>query len=328
LATEMETVTIKSGQQLHIVRVAAPDAEWKEPIMKVLGHKGDPWVDTIRMTLEQSLEGVQCYYYLGLLDGEIVGNITSTEATEVGVGILGHVFTNPSHRRKGICTALMETVTGDFGARGGQAMTLGTGHDSPPYHIYSSFGFAGIGTSGRMIWEARPGFLNDYFAADSTDVADISWPDWPRLDLLYTIPTGSFLRGIYFTHYGPSEYEDYLPRLWKLTTDTECGQSKVLIKPGGEVVGHALLLPDPHWHRDVWLLDLFVHPDFYPATGELLAAIELPPARKVQAYADSQSPEKIQLLQEAGFHQEAVLRNQIVNTEGQHLDVHVFAATE
>ena len=67
-----------------------------------------------------------------------------------------------------------------------------------------------------------------------------------------------------------------------------------------------------------------MHPDSYPAAGELLAALELPPGRKVQAYADSQSPEKIQLLETAGFHQEAVLRNQIVNTEGQQLDVHIL----
>lgn len=327
MVTEMEMVTIKSGEQLQIIRVAGPDAEWKEPIIKTLQHKGEPCVSTIQMTLEQPLEGVQCYYYLGLLDGKIASNITTAEAPEVGVGILGHVFTNPSHRRKGICTALMETVTSDFTGRGGGAMTLGTGYDSPAYHIYHRFGFASIGTSGRMIWQVRRGFLDDYFAADSADVADISWPDWPRLDLLYTIPTGSFLRGIYFTHYGPSEYEAYFPRLSQLTTDTESAQSKVLVKPGGEVVGHALLVPDPRWHNDVWLLDLFVHPDFYPAAGELLAAIELPAGRKVQAYADSQSPEKIQLLEAAGFHQEAVLRNQIVNAERQQLDVHVFAAS-
>lgn len=324
MVTEMEMVTIKSGEQLQIIRVAGPDAEWKEPIMKTLHHKDEGWLGTIQMTLEQPLEGVQCYYYLGLLDGEIVSNITTTEAPEVGVGILGHVFTNPSHRRKGICTALMETVTSDFTARGGRAMTLGTGYDSPAYYIYASFGFAGIGTSGWMIWQVRPGFLDDYFAADSTDVADISWPDWARLDLLYTIPSGSFLRGIYFMQYGSSHYEDDFARLSQLTTDTESAQSKVLIKPGGEVVGHALLLPDPRWHNDVWLLDLFVHPDFYPAAGELLAAIELPPGRKVQAYADSQSHEKIQLLEAAGFHQETVLRNQIINPEGEYLDVHIF----
>jgi len=322
--THLHTIKIKSGQELEIIRVAAPDAQWKEPIVEALQHKGESWVSTIQMTLEQSLEGVQCYYYLGLLDGEIVGNITSTEATEVGVGILGHVFTSPSHRRKGICTALMEALIGDFAARDGGAMTLATAHDSPAYHIYASFGFAGVGTSGKMIWEAQPGFLDDYFVAGPTEVTDISWPDWARLDLLYTIPGGSFLRGIYFTHYGISRYEDSFLRLSQLTTDTESAQSKVLMKPGGQVVGHALLVPDPRWQNHVWLLDLFVHPDFCPAAGELLTAIELPPGRKVQAYADSQSPEKVQLLEGAGFHQEAVLRNQIINPEGQHLDVHIL----
>jgi len=328
LVTAMGTVTIKSGEELRIIRVAGPDAEWKEPIMKALGHKGGPWVSTIQMTLEQPLEGVQCYYYLGLLDGEIAGNITTTEATEVGVGILGHVFTSPSHRRKGICMALMEALTGDFAARGGGAMTLATGHDSPAYHIYRGFGFAGIGTSGRMIWQARPDFVEQYFSAGPTEVRDITWPDWAMLDLLYKIEAGSFLRGIYFTHYGPSSYESLFPQLLRLAEENEDVQAKVLAKPGGEVVGHAMLVPDPRWHNDVWLLDFFVHPDFCPAAGELLAAIELPPGRKVQAYADSHSPEKIQLLEAAGFHQETVLRNQIINTEGEPLDVHVFAVTK
>ena len=115
--------------------------------------------------------------------------------------------------------------------------------------------------------------------------------------------------------------------------DLGCGDGALTIQiaelvPDGEVVGHALLLPDPRWHNDIWLLDLFVHPDFCPAASGLLAAIELPPGRKVQAYADSQSPEKIQLLEGAGFHQEVVLRNQIVNTEGEHLDVHIFTTSD
>lgn len=49
---------------------------------------------------QQHLEGVHCYYYLGLLEGEIAANITTIEATEVGVGILDHVFTRPAHRRR------------------------------------------------------------------------------------------------------------------------------------------------------------------------------------------------------------------------------------
>ncbi|MCK4324841.1 MAG: GNAT family N-acetyltransferase, partial [Armatimonadetes bacterium] len=250
LVTAMGTVTVKSGEQLRIIRVAGPDAEWKEPIMKALGHKGGPWVGTIRMTLEQSLEGVQCYYYLGLLDEEIVGNITSTEAIKVGVGILGHVFTSPSHRRKGICTALMEALTGDFAARGGGAMTLATGYDSPPYHIYASFGFQGVGKSTAMIWEAQPDFVEQYFSAGPTEVRNITWPDWALLDMLYKTEPGSFLRSIYFTHYGPSSYESLFPQLLSLAEENEDAQAKVLAKPGGEVVGHALLVPDPRWHND------------------------------------------------------------------------------
>jgi len=105
-------------------------------------------------------------------------------------------------------------------------------------------------------------------------------------------------------------------------------QSKVLAKPSGEVVGHALLLPDPRWEGNVLLLDLFVHPHFYQAAAELLEAIELPPGTKVQAYADSRSPEKVELLKQRGFEQEAVLPGQLRDADGELLDVIVLTTVE
>ena len=176
-----------------------------------------------------------------------------------------------------------------------------------------------------MIWEAEASFLASYFSPGATTVRDVRWPDWALLDLLYKIEPGSFLRGVYHAHYGLASYEGCFLRFYRLLQE-ESGQSKVLAKSGGEVVGHALLLPDPRWNNNVLLLDLFIHPGFYDAGGELLAAIELPPGRKVQAYADSQSPEKVELLERRGFQQEAVLHGQLVNAENEPLDVVILSA--
>ncbi len=325
MITEMTSVRLKSGETMQIVRVTAPDAQWKRPVMNFLQHKGELWMEALQVIFDQSLEGLEGYFYLALLDGEIVGNIMSTEAAQEKVGIVGHVFTHPDHRGKGICTAIMEVLTQDFIARGGRGMTLATGYSGSADQLYYSFGFRPVRETGYMIWEAEASFLDNYFSPGATTVRDIRWPDWALLDLLYKIESGSFLRGVYHAHYGLGDYEGCFLRFYRLMEQPPA-QSRVLAKSEGEVVGHALLLPDPRWNNNVLLLDLFIHPGFYDAGGELLAAIELPAGRKVQAYADSQSPEKVELLKRRGFQQEAILQGQLLNAENDSLDVIILSA--
>ncbi len=324
MTKEMGNVALKSGQTMRIVRVDAPDPDWKQPVLDFLQHKGELWVEANRLMLEQQLEGIQTYFYLAMSGEQIVGNIMTIEAVEAGVGILGHVFTAAEHRRKGICAAIMEVLTRDFVGRGGRGMTLSTGYRSPAYHIYRRFGFRGLGETGKMIWEAESDFLGNYFASGITEVRDIHWPDWCLLDLLYKIESGSFLRGVYHGHHGLAGYEGCFVRFHRLIQEPP-SQSKVLTKSGGEVVGHALLLPDPRWKKDVLLLDLFIHPHFYQAGAELLEAIELPPDIKVQAHADGRSPEKVELLKQRGFAQEAMLPGQLRDADGEPLDVIILS---
>ena len=324
MTREMGSVTLKSGQTMQIVRVAAPDPDWKQPVLDFLQHKGEPWEEANRLVLEQQLERVQIYFYLAMSGEQITGNITTIEAVEAGVSILGHVFTAPEHRRKGICAAIMEVLTRDFVERGGRGMTLGASYDGPAYHIYRSFGFRSVGQTGKMIWEAEAGFLANYFSPGATTVRDVGWADWALLDLLYKIESGSFLRGVYHGHYGLGSYEGCFVRFHRLIQEPP-SQSKVLTKGGGEVVGHALLLPDPRWKKDVLLLDLFIHPHFYDAGAELLEAIDLPPGVKVQSYADGRSPEKVDLLKQRGFAQEALLSGQLRDVDGEPLDVIILS---
>ncbi len=293
-------------------------------MLDFLQHKGEPWEDATRLILEQQLEGIQSYFYLAMSDEGITGNIITIEAAEAGVGILGHVFTAAEHRRKGICSAIMEVLMRDFGGRGGRGMTLGAAREGPAYHIYESFGFRGVGETGNMIWEAESGFLANYFSPGATTVRDVCWADWALLDLLYKTESGSFLRGAYYTHCGPSSYENCFVRFYNLIQEPP-SQSKVLAKPSGEVVGHALLLPDPRWKKDVLLLDMFVHPHFYQAAAELLEAIDLLPGVKVQAYADGRSLQKVDLLKQRGFAQEALLSGQLRDVDGEPLDVIILS---
>ena len=321
--TELKTVQLKSQEEFTVIRVAAPAPEWEERLVGVVGHKGEPWVGALRLVLAEELPGLEVYVYLGLLEGETIGNIMSTEATAPRVGILGNVFTAPAHRRKGVCAALMAAFTEDFLKRGGRAMTLGTGHDSPAYHIYDRFGFRGVGQTGRMIWEAQPGFLTDYFGAGPTTVRGIAWPDWALLDLLYSIEESDYLRNVCFAQYGPNGYEGLFPQLHDLA-ERAPARSHVLMKDGGQVVAHASLLPDPRWPGSVLLLDVFTHPDFRQSAAELLAALAFPPHAKIQAHAEATSAGKIALLKGRGLREEAILRNQLLRAD-QRLDVIVLS---
>ena len=81
-------------------------------------------------------------FYLGVIEGEAVGNIMTVE--HGGIGILGHVYTLPEQRRKGIASRIMAAQMKDFQERGGRTLTLGTGFDSPAYWIYQGYGFRSI----------------------------------------------------------------------------------------------------------------------------------------------------------------------------------------
>lgn len=311
MLTELKTVYLKSHEEMTVARVSTPAPEWEERLVGFLEHKGEPWVSDLQVILSQQLAGLEVHFYVGMLAGAVVGTAMTTEATAPRVGMVGHVFTAPEHRRKGICMALMEALTTDFVSRGGQGMTLGTGHKGLAYHIYHSFGFRSVANTGRMIWEAQRGFLGDYFAAGPTSVRDIAWPDWALLDLLYTVQEGDYLRSVRLEQYRPAAYEAKFTGLRRLLGEPSA-QSKILQKETGEVVGHATLLPDPRWQNSVLLLDVFVHPNYCQAGRALLKALEFPADRKIQAYAEAASQEKIALLNDRGLEEEAILRNQLV----------------
>jgi len=323
LVTELKTVPLKSNERMSLVKLTAPQPEWEERIIDFLRHKGEPWISQLQLILQEELPGLEVNFYLGLVAGEVAGNIMTVEASSPRVGILSHVFTAPAHRRKGICGTLMETLTADFVSRGGRAMTLGTGYDSPAFHIYASFGFRSVANAGRMIWEAQPDFIKDYFTTGPTMVRDIAWPHWALLDLLYTVEEGDFLRSVRFAQYRPASYEHLFTELRDLVAQPPA-QSKVLAKDSGEVVGHATLLPDPRWQNSVLLLDIFIHPNFYEAGSELLEAIEFPAHTKIQAYAEAAAERKIALLKARGLEEEAILRRQLA-ADGQPVDVVVLS---
>ena len=131
--SELGESTLKSGEIAKIARVRTPDSEWGPRLIPFLAHKGGVWNWQNERTLLGEIGRLESYYYVARVGDEIYSTICTWEHR--GAGILGHVFTEPKHRRKGACKAIMDVQLRDFGERGGEALYLSTGFDSVAWHI-------------------------------------------------------------------------------------------------------------------------------------------------------------------------------------------------
>jgi len=324
MKTHLRSVKLKTGEMMDILRVTAPDAEFRERILVYLAHKGMPWMVPMEEHLAGELEGLKQYFYIGVVGDEIIGNASSVEALERPVGILQHVFTPPERRRQGICSSIIRTYADDFEARGGRAAYLHTGYDSPAYHIYRSVGFVGYRDTGIMERFTDPSFHEDFWARRPTIVRDTRWADWALLDALFGIEEGWYLRTIHHRQWGRSGYEGQYVHAREEMTHGEIVQMKVLEAQNGAVVGLAYLSRDRLFRGDTWLLDLFVHPHYYDDAVRLLQAMDLDRHAKVQCYGDATQPEKAEMIEAVGFRQEAFLPAQVRRGE-EWLAVTVYA---
>ena len=176
---QLDRITLKSGEVVQAGVVQGPDLDWAERVETLLSHKGSSW----RWGNEQVLRtetGLDVFFYLLHRDGDPFANIMTIEYR--GVGLLGHVYTRPEDRRQGAAMQLMACLMGHFRQRGGQALFLGTGYDTPPYHIYRVNGFAGVELeSGYMDYysTSQDEFEGAYFAPGSTAIEPVGWLHWP-----------------------------------------------------------------------------------------------------------------------------------------------------
>jgi len=323
--THLRSMQLKTGETMDIFRVSAPDEEFRERILAFLHHKGQPWQIPMEQNLDAELEGLGQHFYIGVIGEEIVGNASSVEGLERPVGILQHVFTPPARRRQGICSAIIRAYAEDFDARGGRAAYLHTGYDSPAYHIYKAAGFVGYLDTGIMERFPDPHFHEDFWAPRPVTVRDTRWADWALLDALFGIGDGWFLRSIYGRHWGRSGYEGQYVNNRKELAEGRLAQMKVLEAENGAVVGLAQLGPDPIFRGDTWLLDFFVHPNYYGEGERLLAATDLRRGAKVQCYCEPTQPEKARMLEAVGFSAETTLPRQVRLGEAW-LDLTIYAA--
>ena len=307
--TKLDEVEIKSGEPMEIGVVTAPDPEYMERLHDHLQHKGDPWIWHVDKATEGKLDELETRFYIGKIGDEIASNVMIVEHADVG--ILGHVFTKEHHRRKGAYKAVMAKQMEDCGARGTKLLYLGTGYDSAAYWIYHSFGFRSVAEgSGQMRFAWDESFEQEFLSGSDCKPEPVKWHHWPTTNVLTMQKEGDYLRSISCGHFGWASFEGGFVNLKKELEEKDTPQCNVLTTSNGAVVGMATLRPDARWKGQVFLLDIFVHPNFSDHTVELIESLRLPRA-KVQCYADSQSTAKIEAFEASGFKREGVLEEQI-----------------
>ena len=316
-------VGLKTGEQMEVGVITAPDESHAEEVKQFLGHKPGNYKWHIERCVTEVLDALETRFYVGKLDGRVITNIMTVEYE--GIGILGHVFTLPEQRRKGACKGVMGYQMEDFRQRAGRALYLGTGYNSHPYYIYHSFGFESVfPESGFMKYPVNSDFEERYFAPTSAEPKSVEWHDWPKVTALSGIVGWDTLRSLKWDVYGPTNMEGgFLSFKHDLETENVYDDAKLLISSGGAIVGWATVSRDTRWQPTTGVLDLFFHPNFADAVPRLLSAVAFPDV-KVQCYVDSGAEKKAAVLEAAGFICEGQLTNQFTYS-GQHYDVLVFA---
>lgn len=332
---KLDTITLKSGEQVEAGVIKGPDPGWAERLVKLLWHKGDPWNWQNARLLEAD-QGLDVYFYVLHRDGKPFANIMTVE--NAGVGHFGHVWTEPADRQKGASSLLMALQMDHFRARGGQALFLGTGYDSVAYQMYARFGFQSIeAKSGYMAYyhSNQADFAARYFTppvtADDLVIQPLAWPHWPASAALFLGDFPGVMRCVRGEIIGRESSEGgLLPLLLEAEQQQQKGKpprSFVLYQRAtNAVLGFATGDWHPHWPGN-YLLDLYCHPAYWAQAAALLNALTLPPALRTVIYADSSDQAKQNVLMALGFQLVATLPNWLTvdPNRARSVDVLIFA---
>ncbi|MFT7692403.1 MAG: hypothetical protein ACI8P2_001022 [Candidatus Latescibacterota bacterium] len=325
---KLSDVELKGGERVELGCVRGPDLDWAERIESLLLHKGPLWNWQNTAVLRRGL-GMDVVFYVLHRDGIPLANMMTVEHR--GVGHFGHVWTQPEDRRKGAASLIMDAQMADFKRRGGQALFLGTGYNSAPYHIYAARGFVGLeAESGYMAYYARDSesFYADYYAPGPVEIRDLSWCDWPASAALFLADFPGVVRcpsiGLLARSSTEGPFLQLLQEVEKRREEGADERVRVLVSTQtGAVAGLALWNWDAQWPRTCQI-DLYCHPQYWIEAGALLDSLPLPAAERYVTYADMLCIESGQVLAAAGFtrgathHQRAAIdhaRRQLVDIE-------------
>jgi len=350
---KLQDETLKNGERVELGLLTGPDqSKLAGQVKALLGHKGKIWQWQIEQSLGQQFKDAQSRFYIALRNGQPLANVMTVEA--FGIGIFGHVYARPEERRKGLSDRIIGTLVKDFRARAGKALYLGTGFDSPAYHLYARHGFKSVEPkSGCMTWfaQTQEAFEQEAFAQGATRREALSFEHWPTLPALSMMRHPARVRLATMDVLGPVLTEGgALPVLMATSAELDGdrqpiseGPASLGRQPAGGVsprppeeraqvavsrtsdvpVAIACIAPEPIFSKQVDVLDLFCAPGFEGELQPLAEQLQLSAERTAVCYADSFWPAKQQVLRALHFVRASVLPKYF-RAQGQAQDVELW----
>lgn len=312
----LREVTLKNGEAAELGVLRGPDdSDLARQVRTLLAHKGRIWQWQIEQSLARQFSRAESRFYLACRDGRPLANVMTVEAD--GVGIFGHVYTRPEERRKGLADAIIRQLSEDFRRRGGRALYLGTGYDSPAYRIYARHGFQSIEPrSGFMAWFARSqeAFEQETFAPAAVRREAFCFEHWPTLPALAIMRHPARVRIVGMGVVNPVITEGgALPVLMAMQHEAEHSEENgaraqvAVSEKSGVPVAVACVMPERYFWQQVDLLDAFCAPGFEAELLPLCERLELSRERTALSYADEFWPARQELLRALGFARAATL---------------------
>lgn len=292
-------VLLKSGERVSVAAIHGPDEVWRDQVSRLLAHKGDiwRWQNTELLTHDT---GIEPWFYVLHRDGRPFSHVMTAELN--GVGIFGHVWTEPADRGQGASSRLIDKQMMHFRRRRGRALYLNTSPDNPAFELYQRKGFVPLQPgSGAMdfVPGGRAQFEADWFAPGPVEIEPVEWLHWPTTPALFMADIPGVARCVPLGVLGRMTSEDAL-----LPFIQSAGGRQVFVarKSNGAVVGVAAWGSDPIEPGNVGV-DVFCHPHFWAQAAPLLRVTlrEVPGGRLRVAYADQNWSEKHSALAAAGF---------------------------
>jgi GNAT superfamily N-acetyltransferase len=308
--------TLKTGERLVIKTLHPPLDEY--------AAKVGCW----RAVREEVLSGRMAEtlltpYFVGEINGEVVGSMGCyTPRDTRDVGLVEFVATAVEHRQKGIGSALLGRLIDWFTTGGGKALLLCTSNPIAG-NMYEKHGFwYNVGDGMKYLAPNAHDFDQTYLAFDGkAHVRDATWGDLPRASVLYNHPEPRWAIKDYLTKsFQNTRFERHFLDLMKGAEDHK-GAVAVLESPRLRVVGLATLQRlDSYYEQHVATLSFRVCPGYVAQATELLDAAAKRAGELsigvLQIFVAAADVGQLELVESAGFSEEARLRNRLRGKDG------------
>lgn len=294
---------LKTGENLECRVIDRRDTDLVPALRTLLAHKGDIWQLHLEEEFAGRIKDLETRFYVGLIGSDLVGNIMTVEFK--GLGIMGHVYTPPEHRRKGICDVLMDFHMADFRERKGNALYLNTGFESAPFFIYQKHGYRPIPEAPGSMWWSPDSWSPDTLWDDleRLKIAEPAWRHWPSANVFMLQTRLPAVRNVTYGKFGCANAEaTFLHVLSDLRNPEKRVQARVLETRDGHMAGLATLAPERRWGSlgTTYVFDLCVHPDAEDVPEQLVEDFQWPAAH-VLAYASDDDTAAVNRYAQMGF---------------------------